>query len=67
MNPETITMRRRPAITCDEGAVRAELHATYSRKAWRVGLTLNEYCNRFGIKKVWEVRNAATGTVGISI
>lgn len=47
--------------------MRAELHATYSRKAWRVGLSLNEYCNRFGIKKVWEVRNAATGTVGISI
>lgn len=53
-NPELVLMRSRAAVECNADAVRAELKAMYCRKAWRVGMSLDGYCQRFGIEKTWE-------------
>lgn len=45
-------MQSRAARECNSKAVKAELKAMYSRKAWRCGMTLEAYCVRFGIKGV---------------
>lgn len=45
-------MQSRAARECNQLAVRAELKAMYSRKAWRCGMTLEAYCARFGIRGV---------------
>jgi hypothetical protein len=52
LNPETLLMQSRAARECNTKAVTAELKAMYCHKAWRVQLTLEEYCKRFGIKGV---------------
>lgn len=49
-------MLSRAAIEVNQKAVHAELKAMYCRKAWRVQLSLDAYCRRFGIQKVWEVQ-----------
>jgi len=53
-NPELVLMRSRAAVECNADAVQAELKAMYCRKAWRVGMSLDGYCRRFGIEKTWE-------------
>ncbi|ALA46471.1 hypothetical protein BF2512_14 [Dickeya phage BF25/12] len=45
-------MQSRAARECNQKAVKAELKATYCRKAWLVGMTLEAYCARFGIRGV---------------
>lgn len=45
-------MRSRVAIELNQKAIQAELKASYCRKAWRVQLSLQEYCKRFGIKGI---------------
>lgn len=57
ISPERLLAQSRAAIECNQLAVRAELKAMYIRKAWRVGLSLDAYCTRFGIPKVWEVKH----------
>lgn len=52
LNPETLLMQSRAARECNQLAVKAELKAMYSRKAWRCGMTLEAYCHRFGIRGV---------------
>lgn len=52
LNPETLLMQPRAARECNQKAVKAELRAMYSRKAWRVQMTLEAYCHRFGIRGV---------------
>ncbi len=54
INPELVLMRSRAAVECNADAVQAELKAMYCRKAWRVGMSLDGYCQRFGIEKTWE-------------
>lgn len=54
VNPELVLMRSRAAVECNADAVQAELKAMYCRKAWRVGMSLDGYCRRFGIEKTWE-------------
>lgn len=51
-NPETLLMQSRAARECNTKAVKAELKAMYSRRAWRCGMTLRAYCVRFGIRGV---------------
>lgn len=51
-NPETVLMQSRAARECNQKAVQAELKAMYCRKAWLVGMTLQAYCHRFGIRGV---------------
>ncbi|ANT45362.2 hypothetical protein BI050_gp05 [Pectobacterium phage PP90] len=43
-------MRSRVALELNQKAVQAELKAMYIRKAWRVGLSLEEYCRRFHVQ-----------------
>ncbi|AXY81668.1 hypothetical protein HOU11_gp11 [Pectobacterium phage Gaspode] len=45
-------MQSRAARECNTKAVKAELKAMYCRKAWLVGMTLEAYCQRFGIRGV---------------
>lgn len=45
-------MQSRAARECNVKAVQAELKAMYIRKAYRVGMTLEAYCARFGIRGV---------------
>lgn len=45
-------MQSRAARECNQKAVKAELKAMYRRKAWRVQMTLEAYCARFGIRGV---------------
>ncbi|AZF94942.1 hypothetical protein HOU74_gp36 [Pectobacterium phage Phoria] len=45
-------MRSRAARECNTRAVKAELKAMYIRKAWRVGLSLEEYCRRFHVQLI---------------
>ncbi|AXY81994.1 hypothetical protein [Pectobacterium phage Nobby_B3] len=45
-------MRSRVALELNQKAVQAELKAMYCRKAWLVGMTLEAYCQRFGIRGV---------------
>lgn len=52
LNPETLLMQSRAARECNSKAVKAELKAMYCQKAWRVQLSLQEYCKRFGIKGI---------------
>lgn len=52
LNPETLLMQSRAARECNQLAVKAELKAMYSRRAWRCGMTLEAYCQRFGIGDV---------------
>lgn len=56
LNPELQVMLSRAAIEVNQKAVHAELKAMYCRKSWRCGMSLDAYCYRFGIKKVWEVQ-----------
>lgn len=51
-NPETLLMQSRAAIECNQKAVKAELRAIYTRRAWRVQMSLEAYCARFGIRGV---------------
>ncbi|AXY81780.1 hypothetical protein [Pectobacterium phage Lelidair] len=51
-NPETLLMNSRAALEINTKAVQAELKAMYCRKAWLVGMTLEAYCQRFGIRGV---------------
>lgn len=53
INPETLLMQTRTAPECNQLAIQAELKCMYIRKAHRVGLTLDAYCERFGIRKTW--------------
>ncbi|AZF94980.1 hypothetical protein [Pectobacterium phage Zenivior_B1] len=50
LNPETLLMNSRAALEINTKAVQAELKAMYIRKAWRVGLSLEEYCRRFHVQ-----------------
>lgn len=52
LNPETLLMQSRAARECNQKAVKAELKAMYCRKAHRVGMSLEAYCHRFGIRGV---------------
>lgn len=52
LNPEEILARSRVSPELNQKAVKAELRALYSRKAWRVQMTLEAYCQRFGIRGV---------------
>ena len=52
LNPEEILARSRVSPELNQKAVKAELRAMYCRKAWRVGMTLEAYCQRFGIRGV---------------
>lgn len=52
INPETLLIQSRAAHECNQKAVKAELKAMYCRKAWRVQMTLEQYCKRFGIRGV---------------
>lgn len=54
LNPEHQIMMSRAAIECNRKAVNAELEMMYRRKAWRVGLSLDAYCQRFGVRKLWQ-------------
>ena len=56
-------MRSRVALELNQKAVQAELKASYCRKAWRCGMTLEAYCKRFGIKGLYE---SARETEGVS-
>lgn len=51
-NPEALLMQSRAALECNQLAVKAELKAMYCRKAWRVQMTLEQYCKRFNIRGV---------------
>lgn len=55
LNPELQIMMSRAAIECNRKAVNAELEMMYRRKAWRVGLSLDSYCARFGVRQLWKV------------
>lgn len=50
------------AIRKAEQAAQLEVNETmrqmYERKAYSVGLSLRTYCQRFGVKMVWEQRYA---------
>lgn len=52
LNPEEILARSRVSPELNQKAVKAELKAMYSRKAWRVQMTLEAYCARFDIRGV---------------
>lgn len=52
-SPEAILAKARPELAVNQRMVWAELHAMYSKKAQRVGMTLDAYCHRFNIKQVW--------------
>ena len=56
LNPELQIMLSRTCPEVNQKAIQAELKAIYIRKSYRVGLSLDEYCRRFGIQKVWEVQ-----------
>jgi len=45
-------MQSRAAREYNQKAVKAELKAMYCRKAWRVQMSLQAYCERFGIRGV---------------
>lgn len=45
-------MQSRAARECNQKAVKAELKAMYCRKAHRVGMSLEAYCQRFGIRGI---------------
>lgn len=53
LNPELLLMLSRAAPEVNQKAIQAELKATYIRKAHNVGLSLDAYCRRFGIRKTW--------------
>ena len=52
LNPEEMLARSRVSPELNQKAVKAELKAMYCRKAWLVGMTLQAYCQRFGIRGV---------------
>lgn len=52
LNPETLLIQSRVSIELNQKAVKAELKAQYCRKAWRCGMTLEQYCHRFGIRGI---------------
>lgn len=61
LNPElSLMLSRREQPT--NAALQAELKATYIRKAWRCGMTLEGYCKRFGINMTWERNDGRMGT-----
>lgn len=62
LNPELLLMLNRNAVSVNQKAVNLELKATYCRKAWRCGMSLDGYCSRFGIRKVWEGSHDANTT-----
>lgn len=52
LNPEEMLARSRVSPELNQKAVKAELKVQYCRKAWLVGMTLEAYCARFGIRGV---------------
>ena len=42
--------------------VNENLRQMYQRKAYNVGLSLQTYCERFGVKQVWSNKNAGART-----
>ena len=56
VNPETIVMaqQERNNAGYSNAAVRIEMQRYYQQKADRVGMTLDGYCNRFGVVQVWK-------------
>lgn len=52
LNPEEMLARSRVSPELNQKAVKAELKAMYCRKAHRVGMSLEAYCHRFGIRGI---------------
>lgn len=57
LNPELQIMLSRAATEVNQAAIKADLKARYCRKAWACGMSLDGYCKRFGVCKLWEKLN----------
>lgn len=52
-NPELWLSITQGKTQYSNAALQAELHSMYCQKAHKVGMTLDGYCQRFGIKQTW--------------
>lgn len=53
INPELQLLRTRPERTVNTKTVQRGLFMHYQARARAVGLTLQQYCQRFGIRQTW--------------
>ena len=51
-NPENILIQSRGEREVNQKVVLAELKAMYTRKAQRVGMSLQAYCERFNVRGI---------------
>lgn len=53
MNPELILMRTRPESAVNLKAVAQQELRRVTNKARRCGMSLQGYCQRFGVRQIW--------------
>ena len=65
INPETICIHKESEpelwrLATFERKKQTMLQSMYQQKATNCGMTLDGYCQRFGINKSWEIESAGT-------